>query len=217
MNALPAIKGGLADRLRYATRALHTRAERSGIMRMLLTRRIARDEYCVMLANLHAIYVALEDTLTAHARHPSIAPIADPLVFRSEPIETDLDVLHGSAWSGDISIATAAHEYVARIESIAIADVERLIAHAYVRYLGDLNGGQMLEPIVRDALGLHDASATQFYRFDVPNTAAYARRYRAVLDCLPVTSTSADAIVDEACWAFEQHVVLFEELATSSV
>ncbi len=216
MSAIRAETGGLADRLRHATRTLHTQAERSGIMRTLLARRIARDDYCALLANLHAIYDALEKTLLVHANHTCIAAIVDPILFRRASIEADLSALHGSTWNDDIPIATATREYVAHIETISNGEVERVIAHAYVRYLGDLNGGQMLEPIVRAALDLHDTSATQFYRFDVPNVSAYASRYRAALDLLPMTSTHTDAIVDEACWAFRQHIALFEELAASS-
>ncbi len=207
--------GGLANRLRDATRTLHTQAERTGIMRALLARRISRKDYCALLANLHAIYIALENSLRMHANQTSVAPIVDPLLFRSASIEADLDALHGSTWKNDIPHARATVAYVARIETIQNADVERIVAHAYVRYLGDLNGGQMLEPIVRAALDMRDQVATQFYHFDVPSASAFAVRYRETLDSLPVNSKSVDAIVDEACWAFTQHIALFEELATS--
>lgn len=206
--------GGLANRLRDATRALHTQAERTGIMRELLAKRIARNDYCALLANLHAIYAALENTLRMHANHASVAPIVDPLLFRSAAIEADLDALHGPTWEKDIAIARPTDAYVARIERIKHVHVERIIAHAYVRYLGDLNGGQMLEPIVRAALDIHEKVVTRFYHFGVPNASVYAARYREKLDSLPVTSESVDAIVDEACWAFTQHIALFEELAT---
>ena len=214
MTGRGAESSGLADRLRQATRALHAQAERSGIMRTLLTRRITRDDYCALLANLHAIYRAMENCFATHAQHAYVLPIADPLLFRSASIEVDLFALHGATWRTDLFLARATLAYVARIETYTTSDIERVIAHAYVRYLGDLNGGQMLEPIVKKTLGLHDAAGTQFYRFDVPDISEYALRYRASLDSLPVTWSRIGVIIEEAQWAFEQHIALFEELAS---
>lgn len=213
MTQLNSRPSGLADCVRHATRALHTQAERSGIMHTLLTRRITRGDYCALLANLHAIYRALENCLATHAKLTYIEPIVDPVLFRSASIAADLAALQGATWSTDIPLADATLAYVARIQTITTSDIERAIAHAYVRYLGDLNGGQMLERIVRSALELHDTSATQFYRFNTPSTSDYARRYRAALDSLPVTCSSIGVIIDEARWAFEQHIALFEQLA----
>ncbi len=203
----------LADRLREATRSLHTRAERSGIMRDLLARRVTRADYCTLLANLHAIYSALEIVLSSHDADPSIAPVVNPELFRRAAIEMDLTMLCGPDWAQHVSIAAAAGAYVDRLRTIDNEDAFRIIAHAYVRYLGDLNGGQMLQPIVRSALQLDGTEGTRFYCFDVADAAACARDYRATLNALALPPKAVEAIVDEACWAFQQHITLFDELA----
>ena len=55
-----------------------------------------------------------------------------------------------------------------RIEDIAnSANPAPLLAHAYVRYLGDLSGGQTIRHILAKAYGLDEAAGTgvSFYAF----------------------------------------------------
>ena len=40
-----------------------------------------------------------------------------------------------------------------------------LVSHAYVRYLGDLNGGQVLQRVVTGNAGLGSGIGTRFYEF----------------------------------------------------
>lgn len=44
-------------------------------------------------------------------------------------------------------------------------EVHRLVAHAYVRYLGDLSGGQFIKRIVSKAYNLEDGEGTSFFEF----------------------------------------------------
>lgn len=41
-----------------------------------------------------------------------------------------------------------------------------MLAHAYVRYLGDLSGGQVIGARIKKAYGLNGQDGTAFYRFD---------------------------------------------------
>ena len=93
---------------------------------------------------------------------------------------------------------------------LAHAQPERLVAHAYVRYLGDLNGGRVLQRRVAGALQRPDA--TSFYDFGGEDGAArLAHDVRAALAGL--APAHADAVVDEARRAFEMHQRLFDEIA----
>lgn len=199
----------LSEQLRAGTRDLHTQAERSGIMRALLRGDVQQAPYILLLRNLHAIYAALESALEAHVAHPLIAPLYDPLLWRRRPLEHDLDVLHGSGWR-DLAIAPTTHEYLAIVTAAGPAT---LVAHAYVRYLGDLSGGQILARIVQAALKLDGATGSAFYRFDIANTNTRSQRFRRDMDDLPVDAGLAVAIVDQARRAFSMHVRLFEESA----
>jgi len=55
------LTASLAERLKTETRALHTSAERSTFMGVLLRGRMERPAYCALLRNLHAIYALRDD------------------------------------------------------------------------------------------------------------------------------------------------------------
>lgn len=207
---------GLADRLRRETRALHATAERAGVMRDILGGRFDRGAYCALLRNLYEVYAALEPALDRHADHPCIAPVYQPALFRTGALAADLLALGGPRWIDDADVAPSGREYGRRIGEVAQTRPELLVAHAYTRYLGDLNGGRILGRIVADTLALEPGSGTRFYAFPaVADLAETAARYRAALDALPVDAAAADAIVAEANHAFGLHVRLFEELAAA--
>jgi heme oxygenase len=103
--------------------------------------------------------------------------------------------------------------YVARIESVTGTRPRLLAAHAYVRYMGDLSGGQLLRDIARRALSLRDERGTAFYAFAMGSPEALKAEFRRGLDALALPDGDSDAIVTEADDAFARHVALFEELA----
>lgn len=61
--------------------------------------------------------------------------------------------------------------YLGRIRDLSRnADLApRLLAHAYVRYLGDLSGGQVIGARLRKAYGLNGLDGRRFYYFDLLN------------------------------------------------
>ena len=204
---------GLALRLREGTRALHGATERAGVMPALLRGTLPALPFHRMQRNLHAVYQALEAALQRHARHPVLAPLALAQLARGPALAADLDSLHGPGWSGTLALVPAAQAYVERLQHLDRTDPPRLAAHAYVRYLGDLSGGQTLRRLVQKAYALEGDRGTRFYDFGPPErVAALVREFRAVLDALPLDDAAQQALVDEACWAFEQHVRLFTEL-----
>lgn len=204
----------LPGRLKRATAALHAQAERAGIMPDLLRGKIDRRGYCRLLRNLHDIYVVLEGELAAHATNDCIAPIYATELRREAAIATDLHALHGTDWERDIDIATTCAEYTRRLREIGESRPELLVAHAYVRYLGDLSGGQMLLAIVANALQI-SGDGVRFYEFPEPGAAALAAHFRAGLKSIHTEEATVADIVKEAILAFELHVRLFEELAAT--
>jgi heme oxygenase len=205
--------GALSLRLRDATRSVHRVAEHSAFMGALLRGKLPRETYCAYLRNLHAIYLALERALLAHG-----GPLAAmrPL-FRHEAIEADLAHLQGPGWEG-LAVVDAVTAYVGRIGHASRAAPHRLVAHAYVRYLGDLSGGQLIRGIVcrAYALGDGDGPGVRFYRFGPDEQAAALKeRLREAIDACAhaLDARRCDDIVAEAVDAFERHVAIFEEMA----
>jgi len=207
---------GLSQRLKHETWALHGALERSDLMRRLLRGRLEREQYCALLRSLYQIYLALESGIERHARHRAIAPVFFPQLHRAGALARDLDFLHGGDWRERLAVVPAASLYVRHLVQIDAHSPELLVAHGYVRFLGDLNGGQVLRRIVADSLRLDGGSGTAFYEFGSRDAvAALAQAYRAGLDSVDCGELSAAALVAEAKLAFQLHGMLFDELAAT--
>ena len=204
----------LGARLRTATHELHRAVERAGLMPVLLRGQLPLAGYLALLRNLQAIYAALEAGLVRHHGHPQLAPLALAGLARAPALAADLESLHGPGWAHELPLCGAAQAYVDRLQQLTDGQPALLAAHAYVRYLGDLNGGQLLARRVGGALHLAPGQGLAFYDFGSDEqVAAQARALRAGLDVIAPDEPAAQALVDEACSAFERHRELFEQLA----
>lgn len=202
----------LAERLRTQTEDLHRRAERGSVVRALLDGSLSPAGYRQWLLQYRALYGALEAALDrAQARNPDdpwLQPLADPRLRRTPALEQDLADLSDLA-PAPWQVLEVTRDYV---ERLATLDTPRLLAHAYVRYLGDLSGGQLLGPRVAALIGRGAAHATAFYRFDPPGARELAHAFRAALARLPARGEAADAAVAAARDAFAWHIALFAAL-----
>jgi heme oxygenase len=203
----------LSERLRDATKSLHADVERSGIMPELLRGTLDSASYCRLLRGFYEIYAALETALSRNAAHPCVAPINFPELARTHTLEADLFELHGSKWQTEIGCVPACVRYVARLREIQISDAALLVAHSYVRYLGDLSGGQILQGIIARSQGLELGRGTSFYRFPPPGPSGLATLYRNGLNAIPAPETTIERIVGEAEFAFAQHSLMFKQLS----
>lgn len=193
-------------------------------MAQLIKGRLGRKGYIALLRNLHAIYAALEAALNRHAAEPALAVLGAPLFHREAALAADLNALYGPGWPV-LPLAPAAQAYAARLLVLADTAPVLLAAHAYVRYLGDLHGGQMLKRLVARSLAadldgaVPDGSAeatTRFYEFGSDaEVLALRQAFRAGLARIEADTATADRLVAEARWAFELHVALFSELAAA--
>ncbi len=208
--------GSLAARLRSETRSLHSDVERAGMMPQMLSGRLDRLTYCHLLRNFHAIYQALESALDRHCGLVPVAAVWFAGLARTAALERDLLDLHGEWWLQELPVAEAGERYVRRLAELDQRDPLLLVAHAYVRYLGDLSGGQILRRIVAGALNPaapDSAAGARFYLFPAPGAVELAQQFRAGLGAIVVDGDAASRIVAEAQAAFRLHGELFEQLA----
>ena len=188
----------LSVALKRGTRDAHRRAETTGVIRQLVRRQASSAGYIRLLRTLHPVYRALERRIGALEHDPDCAFVADPSLYRSQSIEQDLGELAGTAWRSTIPLLPAARAYAERIDK---ADESQVLAHAYVRYLGDLNGGQIIKRLLRESLALEAAELT-YYEFDgIADAASYSAYFKRSLDALPTTH-DPNHIVAEALAAF---------------
>ena len=196
--------------LRDRTQAIHREAERTGFIADLIRNRATRTGYAAYLASLLPIYEMLEAALAP--RHgPLFAPFVDPSLWRATALRRDLDALLAVDRAPVPAPPLEARAYAEAIAATAHDD--RLVAHAYARYLGDLSGGQILKPLLARNLGL-SPDHLSFYDFALDSGIDGRKaEMRAALDSVEPHGAVADGIVAEALSAFRHTIALSTALA----
>lgn len=208
----------LAQQLRLGTQQAHTTAENSLFMKCFLNGVVIRSAFQRLLCNLYGVYSALEEAMIAHQEDPIVGPMVFPELWRRENLAADLAFYFGQTWQTDwpSQVTDTGQAYVSRIHQIAQENPALVVAHSYVRYLGDLSGGQGLRAIARKALDLPPDQGTGLHDFDRLPTPeakqAFKQRYRDALNGLPVSSELAQALVLEAQRAFHLNCAVMASL-----
>ncbi len=209
----------LSRLMREGSRPEHTAAEETGFMQSLLHGTADRADYVRYLAALARIYETLEQALS-NAQEPD-ALVRDPRLYRFPALQDDLEFFTGSR-DAESSLAAAPEklqeairEYQDAIRAAAGQREGLLIAHAYVRYFGDLSGGQILANRIAERFSLNDDTqrGLQFYQFpQIPDTTAFKADYRRRLDALPLSDAQTQRLVEETRLAFRHNIAIFERL-----
>ena len=202
------IPAGLSDLMMARTAGLHREAERSGVMREMLRGSIDRAGYALFLRNLLPVYDAMERALEHPDRDPCLALIANPALYRAAALRADLQHFADVDAAAEADLVPSAARYAARVGMGGAG----LIAHAYVRYLGDLNGGQILKRLIGRRFGLEGAGLA-FYDFPAAaDPQSLALSYRGAIDQAGAHLDDADAVLAEAETAFRFNIALGEEI-----
>ena len=181
----------LSAALKTSTAEAHDKAEHSVFMDDLLAGKLSVADFIALQEQSWLFYSALEDAARAVADHPLASEIVDPALER----------------------VNATAEYIARLKDIEeTKDVARLLAHHYVRYLGDLSGGQVIGRMMQRHYGVSDECVTFYYFAEIPKTKPYKDNYRAALDALPIDAADRERLLAEATDAFLLNLNLFNAL-----
>lgn len=202
----------LSVRLKTHTRGHHRRAERTGVVRAITTGTVTPSVYRRYLRNLIPIYDALERRLKDASASVELSPLAAPAILRAPALRSDLEALAGPNWSTELTEVPACQRYVADIETATLAG---LIGHAYVRYLGDLNGGAVLRRLLQRTLHLPDRHLAFFAFPGIEDRAVFTERVRARIDALLPESEYGQALT-AAARAFELNIALANEVSLGS-
>jgi heme oxygenase len=203
-------------RLRTSTRAVHLEVERSAFMQALLKGSLGRPGYTVFLRNLFGLYSALEEALRTSRRNPVVAAVFEPALFRAGHLAADLQALCGPGWEAALPLMPAATAYVDHLRTLAERAPALLVAHVYVRSLGDLSGGQLVRQVVTETLQLGPETLS-FYDFGAPDEVKrLAGQLRERLAGLPLDEVQETQLVAEAISGFERHGQLFAELTSAA-
>ncbi len=204
----------LAQTLKDATRAEHTRAEGMAFVGELMAGRLPLTAYVDLLGQHHAVYAALEAAEPFVRADPAGRSLLVDGLARSAAIERDLAALAGAGWRAAIRTLPATVRYAERLRAVAGTWVGGYAAHAYTRYLGDLSGGLAIRSALRRHYALPD-DALHFYTFPaLPRPKLAKDDYRARLDALPFGPAERARVADEACVAFRLNAAVLADLGT---
>lgn len=206
----PPRPNGLTAAFHKRTRSLHAQAERSGIIRELLHGGGSRFGYALYLRNLLPAYREMERGLKQQRDAPCVGVIAQPALYRARAIESDLSTLCGESWHALLPLLCAGERYASRVKAASEGDGTRLLAHAYVRYLGDMSGGQILSRVLSRSLGLR-SQMLSFHEFpDIADLEGFKLAYRDAIDRAATGTIDVEGVIEEAGVAFRLNLDVSE-------
>lgn len=173
--------------LKELTKEVHQDAERQGFVKVLMSGQMSEELYAEFLYNQHAIYNLLEACAMSHGLLNDF-----PQIRRAPSILADFQEL----WKKEDmpELAPSTEKYIQHMATIK-EDPKKLMAHIYVRHMGDLSGGQM---IAKRVPGNGD-----MYKFGDVDINDYKDKIRAKCN---------DHMADEAKVCFDFATELFKEL-----
>lgn len=189
----------LSQLVREASKDAHSAAERSPFMVALMQGDLPSEAYFDYIGQLAPIYEAIE-------KWNGTLPFFDRRLDRFERIISDLE------YAGTRIVCNETIEYVKHINGILESkDEVRLTAHHYVRYLGDLSGGQAIGALVARNLSI-PPNFLSFYEFDgIGDRVRYKETYRTNLDTV-IDPKDYDRFIEEVIIAFEYNKKIFSAL-----
>jgi heme oxygenase (biliverdin-producing, ferredoxin) len=206
----------LSDSLKQKTSSIHQELESSPFVQKLFTGKLSSSEYYVYLKCLYDIYILLENKITFHKETNFIQPIYFTELLRSSSIYKDIQYISSIIDSSKAS-APPLQSVSAYLNTITNAKDHRLVAHCYVRYLGDLSGGQMLKKIVQKNYANGSEQGINFYMFSIDNITLFKTNYKERMNSIKLSETEQTEVIEEAEKAFFCNLYLFQELGRISV
>ncbi|SEJ51257.1 heme oxygenase [Arthrobacter sp. yr096] len=205
-----------SEELKSHTAAAHEHAEQAGFVTELLAGRMDSSQVAAMLLQNVVIYRSLESAVGAN-QDPRLKAFVDPALLRVPALESDLAVHYGDDWesrvsSGELHVTPGAKAYADQLDALGPGSATYLMAHHYVRYLGDLSGGQIISALVQRHYGLSPEGLT-FYVFDgIGKIKPYKDSYRRHVDEAAFSDSEKQEILRHAVVAFETNRQVFVDL-----
>lgn len=203
-----------SEKVKAASWGAHSDAEHAPFMQELMKGTLSRDGYATLVAQHWYVYDVLEQAARAMADDPVGGRFVFPELTRLPALVDDLEYLLGPQWSDRIEPVPATVEYCDRLREVCFDWAGGFIAHHYVRYMGDLSGGQIVGRVVERLYDLPDGRGVAFYAFDsVADATEFKAAYRSKLDDLPWDVAEQDRVTDEILVAYDLNTRVLVDLA----
>jgi len=170
--------------LRDLIKENHDKAEKHRFVVLLLSGKIPENIYSDFLYNQHAVYKTLEAVAESKGLLNGLSGIE-----RNKKIQYDFENLGNHK----NTLYPSTQKYIQYITTRNLTD-HQILAHFYVRHMGDLYGGQMIKRVV--------PGTSTMYEFE--NRKELIDALRSKLD---------DSMATEANHCFDYAIELFSELA----
>ncbi|KAK3821084.1 MAG: heme oxygenase-domain-containing protein [Benniella sp.] len=205
----------LSVQLKEDTKHLHTQGLRSKFMRQFFKGEISPTTYGRFLISLYHIYSNLERALDHYKDHQQLSLLYFPKeLSRTALLERDLEFYNGPDWREMLTPTSPAQQaYINAIQRCATSPTpELLAAHAYIRYLGDLSGGQILAKRLQKFNDIPEGQGVSFYQFDaIEDTDAFKDVFRKRLNMMEISDELQQQIVDEVKETYHKTFAIFSE------
>ncbi|MBK7404877.1 MAG: biliverdin-producing heme oxygenase [Phycisphaerales bacterium] len=194
---------GLHERLRVATQALHTMAEKHPVQARLVRGEVDRSSYAEYLRLMLGVHRAVESALETHLHDPVLAPV-ERAQFRAGLLEQDLDALEATSPGKPTPVQ--------RMFSLAVrgAGPLELLGMQYVLE-GSTNGGRFIARAVSAPLGLRPGDGTAYLNPYGADQQARWKEFCGALGAVDCTWDEGERVVDGALVMFGSLIQLFNE------
>lgn len=173
--------------LKKITWEKHKEAERQEFVRSIFAGKLTLEKYAIYLINQHAIYDVLEAFAMKHSLLNDM-----PQIRRAPAIMEDFAEIWDSSkpFPKLCNTVREYHQHLFKIQN----EPMKLMAHIYVRHMGDLSGGQILAKKV--------PGSGRYYQFE--NVSELKQKIESKLNL---------GMAEEANKCFEFATKLFKELS----
>ncbi|XP_046846198.1 uncharacterized protein LOC124439942 [Xenia sp. Carnegie-2017] len=205
----------LHHELEVKTMRKHRQTTKAPFIKAIMKGKLDVDSYKLFMYNMYFLYKVMEEEGDRHREDPKVKHVYFPKELRRTPeIIKDLEYYYGSDWKGKMKPMTTIRKYIARLRQLGDEEPMLLLAHQFTRYLGDMEGGQIMKKIVRKTFQLTGSNGVCFYEFaNIPNLSDFKKVYRTHFDSLNLGKKDADRMVEESLKSFDFHIEFFAELA----
>ena len=187
----------------------HHQAEGMAFSRALLNGEASSLQLAALIRALQPAYALLEDRAPALATALGGAGIPWQQLSRSACLAEDVDALSGLSAT---PVSPAATAWLARLQELADRQPHRLMAHVYVRYGGDLSGGQQLAEQANRILAADGLPTLRFWSFSQPIPELKSQLH-AGFEALDLSDAQEQELLEESEAAFLLTQRLLAELA----
>lgn len=207
-----ALRKGFGPRVRKLHARIgraHHQAEGMVFSKALLDGQATPPQLVALMRALKPAYALLEQQVPELAS--ALGAWASPWssLARSVALDHDLSIL---AQLPATPASAAAAIWLEQLRVLAQQAPHRLMAHVYVRYGGDLSGGQQLAQQANAILERHGLPALSFWTFDRP-TAELKQALHDAFEQFDLSPQEEEELLEEAESAFHTTQRLLAELA----